>query len=67
MITTIIITALISAALGALAFWLVRNIILKRRGDEIIQGILSAFDILKDQQQCHQGIGVSFHSQWVIQ
>ncbi|MBR5056279.1 MAG: DUF3552 domain-containing protein, partial [Bacteroidales bacterium] len=37
MITTIIITALISAALGALAFWLVRNIILKRRGDDIIR------------------------------
>ena len=37
MITTIIITALISAALGALAFWLVRNIILKRRGNDIIR------------------------------
>ncbi len=35
--TTIIITALISAIIGAAAFWLVRNIILKRRGDEIIR------------------------------
>ncbi len=32
-----VITALISAAVGALAFWLIRNIILKSRGDEIIR------------------------------
>ncbi|MCQ2138176.1 MAG: ribonuclease Y [Bacteroidales bacterium] len=37
MTIAIIITALISAAVGALAFWFVRNIILKSRGDEIIR------------------------------
>ena len=37
MITTIIITALISAGLGVLVSWLVRNIILKRRGEDIIR------------------------------
>ena len=37
MTTATIITALLSAAVGAIACWLVRNIILKRRADSIIQ------------------------------